>query len=53
MENLSSNFWLQEFTAAMADELNLPPKDIQFAYHLSTDENWDRMLGDVQQAQVA
>ena len=49
----------------MADELNLPPKDIQLAYCLSTepkstvphclatDENWDRMLGDVQQAQVA
>ena len=58
-------FGLQRFIAAMADELNLPPKDIQLAYRLSTepkstvphrlatDENWDRMLGDVQEAQVA
>ena len=58
-------FGLQTFISAMADELNLPPRDIQLAYHLptkpkstvphhlATDENWDRMLGDVQQAQVA
>ena len=60
-----TSFGLQRVIAALADELNLPPKDIQLAYqlstepkstvpyHLATDENWDRMLGDVQEAQVA
>ena len=60
-----SAFGLQKFIAAMADELNLPPKDIQLAYRLSTepkstvphrlatDENWDRMLDDVQLAHIA
>ena len=64
-KSFPASFGLQKFIAAMADGLNLPPKDIQLAYRLSTepkstvphchatDENWDRMVGDVQEAQVA
>ena len=57
-----ASFGLEKFIAKMADELELPPKSIQLAYQLSTEpkstiphclateENWDRMLGDVLEA---
>lgn len=56
---------LEKFIAEMANELDMAPKSIQLAYRLSTepkstiphrlatDENWDRMLTGVQEAQVA
>ena len=59
-----ATFGLQKFIPVMADELELSPKDIQLAYHLSiepkstvphclaTDENWDRMLSNVLNSQL-
>jgi hypothetical protein len=56
---------LEKFISEMANELEIAPKNIQLAYRLSTEpkstvphrlataENWDRMLGNVQEALAA